>query len=251
MWDDAAASRPPPSRSRSGSERIIERGVRARPSTRATALDHVVAIRRVAPACARERGASCGRHTAPAVKTAARRYGCRRLRRRGALVASMTMLAAIRETLLDGDGARRARRSCSARTSPRTVVCSASPTAPLDAFGDAARVRHADLRVGHRRRQRSGCRSRGWCRWPRSSSAASPCRRTTSSSGSWHAFRYRSRSRFHCPVTVRSAYGGGVRTPEHHSDSVEAPYTHTPGLERRRAVERGRRQGPAHHRGAQ
>ena len=47
------------------------------------------------------------------------------------------------------------------------------------------------------------------------------------------------------------AYGGGVRTPEHHSDSVEAPYTHTPGLKRRGAVERGRRQGPAHQRGAQ
>jgi pyruvate dehydrogenase E1 component beta subunit len=43
-------------------------------------------------------------------------------------------------------------------------------------------------------------------------------------------FRYRSRSRFHCPVTVRSAYGGGVRTPEHHNDSVEAPYAHAPGL---------------------
>lgn len=43
-------------------------------------------------------------------------------------------------------------------------------------------------------------------------------------------FRYRSRSRYHCPVTLRSAYGGGVRTPEHHSDSVEAPYTHAPGL---------------------
>jgi pyruvate dehydrogenase E1 component beta subunit len=43
-------------------------------------------------------------------------------------------------------------------------------------------------------------------------------------------FRYRSRSRYHCPVTVRSAYGGGVRTPEHHNDSVEAPYTHAPGL---------------------
>jgi pyruvate dehydrogenase E1 component beta subunit len=42
--------------------------------------------------------------------------------------------------------------------------------------------------------------------------------------------RYRSRSRYHCPVTVRSAYGGGVRTPEHHSDSVEAPYAHAPGL---------------------
>ena len=43
-------------------------------------------------------------------------------------------------------------------------------------------------------------------------------------------FRYRSRGRYPCPVTVRSAYGGGVRTPEHHSDSVEAPYTHAPGL---------------------
>ncbi len=42
--------------------------------------------------------------------------------------------------------------------------------------------------------------------------------------------RYRSRSRYHCPVTIRTAYGGGVRTPEHHSDSLEAPYTHAPGL---------------------
>src|SRR6476646_7392128 len=43
-------------------------------------------------------------------------------------------------------------------------------------------------------------------------------------------FRYRSRGRFHCPVTVRAPYGGGVRTPEHHADSVEAPYAHAPGL---------------------
>jgi len=42
--------------------------------------------------------------------------------------------------------------------------------------------------------------------------------------------RYRSRSRFHCPVTVRAPYGSGVRTPEFHGDSVEAPYAHTPGL---------------------
>jgi pyruvate dehydrogenase E1 component beta subunit len=42
--------------------------------------------------------------------------------------------------------------------------------------------------------------------------------------------RYRSRGRFHCPVTVRAPDGGGVRTPEFHSDSVEAPYAHTPGL---------------------
>jgi pyruvate dehydrogenase E1 component beta subunit len=44
-------------------------------------------------------------------------------------------------------------------------------------------------------------------------------------------FRYRSRSRYQCPVTLRTAYGGGVRTPEHHSDSVEAPYAHAPGLQ--------------------
>jgi len=42
--------------------------------------------------------------------------------------------------------------------------------------------------------------------------------------------RYRSRSRFHCPVTIRAPYGGGVRTPELHADSVEAPYAHAPGL---------------------
>jgi pyruvate dehydrogenase E1 component beta subunit len=42
--------------------------------------------------------------------------------------------------------------------------------------------------------------------------------------------RYRSRGRFTCPVTVRAAYGGGVRTPEHHADSVEAPFVHTPGM---------------------
>jgi pyruvate dehydrogenase E1 component beta subunit len=42
--------------------------------------------------------------------------------------------------------------------------------------------------------------------------------------------RYRSRGRFTCPVTVRAPYGGGVRTPEHHADSVEAPFVHTPGL---------------------
>jgi len=42
--------------------------------------------------------------------------------------------------------------------------------------------------------------------------------------------RYRSRGRFHCPVTIRAPYGGGVRTPELHADSVEAPYVHTPGL---------------------
>jgi pyruvate dehydrogenase E1 component beta subunit len=43
-------------------------------------------------------------------------------------------------------------------------------------------------------------------------------------------FRFRSQSRFPCSLTIRSPYGGGVRTPELHSDALEAFYVHTPGL---------------------
>jgi pyruvate dehydrogenase E1 component beta subunit len=32
------------------------------------------------------------------------------------------------------------------------------------------------------------------------------------------------------PLVVRTAYGWGVRTPEHHSDSLEAQLVHAPGL---------------------
>ncbi|NNF52801.1 MAG: alpha-ketoacid dehydrogenase subunit beta [Acidimicrobiales bacterium] len=42
--------------------------------------------------------------------------------------------------------------------------------------------------------------------------------------------RYRTRSRFDAPITIRSPFGGGVRTPELHSDSLEAQYANVPGL---------------------
>jgi pyruvate dehydrogenase E1 component beta subunit len=42
--------------------------------------------------------------------------------------------------------------------------------------------------------------------------------------------RFRSAGRFTCPLVVRSPYGGGVRTPELHSDALEALFTHSPGL---------------------
>jgi pyruvate dehydrogenase E1 component beta subunit len=42
--------------------------------------------------------------------------------------------------------------------------------------------------------------------------------------------RSRSRSRFTCPLVVRAPYGGGIRAPEHHSESKEAFYVHEPGL---------------------
>jgi pyruvate dehydrogenase E1 component beta subunit len=32
------------------------------------------------------------------------------------------------------------------------------------------------------------------------------------------------------PLVARTAYGGGVRTPEHHSDSLEAQLAHSPGV---------------------
>ncbi len=42
--------------------------------------------------------------------------------------------------------------------------------------------------------------------------------------------RTRSRGRFTCPMVVRAPYGGGIRAPEHHSESMEAFYSHQPGL---------------------
>ncbi len=42
--------------------------------------------------------------------------------------------------------------------------------------------------------------------------------------------RTRSRGRFHCPMVVRAPYGGGIRAPEHHSESKEALYVHEAGL---------------------
>jgi len=47
-----------------------------------------------------------------------------------------------------------------------------------------------------------------------------------------HAARIRTRSRgkFHVPLVVRFPYGGGVRALEHHSDSPETYFAHTPGL---------------------
>jgi pyruvate dehydrogenase E1 component beta subunit len=42
--------------------------------------------------------------------------------------------------------------------------------------------------------------------------------------------RTRSRGRYSCPLTVRAPYGGGIRAPEHHSESKEAFYVHEAGL---------------------
>ncbi len=42
--------------------------------------------------------------------------------------------------------------------------------------------------------------------------------------------RNRTRGRLSCPVVIRTPHGGGIRSPEHHSESVEAMFAHVPGL---------------------
>jgi 2-oxoisovalerate dehydrogenase E1 component beta subunit len=42
--------------------------------------------------------------------------------------------------------------------------------------------------------------------------------------------RYRSNGTFGCPITIRAPYGGGVHGALYHSQSVEAFFTHVPGL---------------------
>ena len=43
-------------------------------------------------------------------------------------------------------------------------------------------------------------------------------------------FRNRTRGRFAADMVVRMPYGGGIRAVEHHSESREAIYAHSPGL---------------------
>jgi len=42
--------------------------------------------------------------------------------------------------------------------------------------------------------------------------------------------RWRTRGRLHVPMVLRAPYGAGVRALEHHSESREAYWAHTPGL---------------------
>jgi len=42
--------------------------------------------------------------------------------------------------------------------------------------------------------------------------------------------RNRSRGRFTCPMVIRCPIGGGIKALEHHSDSVETYFVHTPGI---------------------
>ncbi len=42
--------------------------------------------------------------------------------------------------------------------------------------------------------------------------------------------RHRTRGRLSCPLVLRAPFGGGIRAPEHHSESTEALFAHIPGV---------------------
>jgi len=42
--------------------------------------------------------------------------------------------------------------------------------------------------------------------------------------------RWRTSGRYHAPLVIRIPYGGGIKALEHHSDSPEAYFVHTPGI---------------------
>jgi pyruvate dehydrogenase E1 component beta subunit len=42
--------------------------------------------------------------------------------------------------------------------------------------------------------------------------------------------RNRTRGRLSCPLVFRAPFGAGIRAPEHHSESTESMFAHTPGL---------------------
>ena len=48
--------------------------------------------------------------------------------------------------------------------------------------------------------------------------------------GQMARLRYRSQGRFEPAITVRAPFGGGVRTPELHSDSIEGQLANVSGL---------------------
>lgn len=48
--------------------------------------------------------------------------------------------------------------------------------------------------------------------------------------GQMARMRYRSGGKYHSPVTIRAPFGGGVKTPELHADSLEGLMAQSPGL---------------------
>ena len=53
--------------------------------------------------------------------------------------------------------------------------------------------------------------------------------------------RFRSQGKLTMPIVIRIPFGGGIGAVEHHSESPEAQFAHTAGLQGRRVLQPGRR----------
>ena len=84
-------------------------------------------------------------------------------------------------------------------------------------FGDDRVIDTPLTGVDDHRRRRSGPRSTGCGRSPRSSSPTSSTRRSTSSCREAARMRYRSNNGYGVPMVVRAPYGGGVHGALYHS----------------------------------
>jgi len=75
-----------------------------------------------------------------------------------------------------------------------------------------------------------GMAMNGMRRWWRCSSTPSPTPHSSRSSATAAKMANRTRGRLRVPMVIRIPYAGGIGGVEHHCDSSEAYYAHTPGL---------------------
>ena len=108
-----------------------------------------------------------------------------------------------------------------------------------------ARRRHAGVRGGDRRARRSAWPPPAWCRCAELQFLGFSLQAFHQIGHQLARWRYRTNGRYHAQVTIRAPYGGGVRTPELHSDGFEAIFAQMPGLKMVAPADRRRRQGDA------
>ena len=134
---------------------------------------------------------------------------------RGGMREEMT---ARRARLHHGRGRRPLRRRL--RRDPR----------PVQGVRRVARARHADLRGDHRRRGRRRGHGRHAARSPRSCTSTSPRWRWTRSPTRAPRTATCSAARPRVPMVIRTEGGAGRAIAAHHSQSLEALWTHFPGI---------------------
>ena len=97
-------------------------------------------------------------------------------------------------------------------------------------FGEDRVIDTPAGRVRHRRHRGRHGACAATARSSRSSSTASSTRPTTRSSARSPRCTTASKGKLKMPMVIRIPFGGGIGAVEHHSESPEAQFAHTPGL---------------------